>query len=97
MADLSKRLRLLKGTSPLPDYPGYFTSSYPFMGHNREMTVAEVNFMLDACGFDVQRIGTFNYNFANNQNGKDKVIKILKKILPLKHQGETIFALGQKK
>jgi hypothetical protein len=97
IADLSKRLRLLKGKSPLPDYKGYFNSSYPFMGHNREMTADEVSFMLPACGFDVKRIGTFDYNFANNQNRKDKVIKILKKILPFKNQGETIFALGQKK
>jgi hypothetical protein len=39
---LQNIIRMLRGKSPLPSYHNYFFSSYPFEGHNREMTLKEL-------------------------------------------------------
>jgi hypothetical protein len=62
IATLWRRLQFLRGVSPLPDYATYLRSSYPFSGHNREMTVAEVRMLLDEAGFSLDRLECFDYS-----------------------------------
>ena len=62
IASLVKRVRLLLGYSPLDDYHKYVAASYPYMGHNREMTVDEVTYLFKLLKLDVTEIYTFNFN-----------------------------------
>lgn len=62
IATLWHRLQSLRGISPLPDYDSYLWSSYPFAGHNREMTVGEVRMLLDEAGLTIDRMECFDYS-----------------------------------
>lgn len=46
IARISTRLRLLAGKSPLEKYPSYYHHGNPFLGHHREMTLREVNWLV---------------------------------------------------
>jgi len=62
IATLWHRLQFLRGTSPLPDYGSYLRSSYPFAGHNREMTGGEVRMLLEASGYAIDKLFLFDYS-----------------------------------
>lgn len=62
IATLWHRIQFLRGISPLPEYGSYLRSSYPFAGHNREMTAGEVRMLLDEAGFTVDRVSLFDYS-----------------------------------
>ena len=34
------------------------------MGHNREMTVDEVKLLMQATGFELQKIDTYDFNYS---------------------------------
>ncbi len=55
ISEFSKRIRMMFGHSPLPQYKDYFYSEYPYAGHNREMTVEEVRFLFENCVFKLCR------------------------------------------
>ena len=91
IAELSKRIRLLRGKSPLPLYSSYLASSYPFEGHNREMTVAEVKYLLLEMAFHVQRVDCFDYS-PPVSTPKRVLLGALRRLVPASR--ETIMAVA---
>lgn len=90
-----KRIRVLMGYSPLDNYKNYFDSPYPYMGHNREMTVNEVKYLMSASGFDIKHIETYDFNHYSTVTWKGSIIKSLKPFIPLKNLGECILAVAK--
>lgn len=93
-ARLIRRLGLLLGgTSVQPKYQDYFNSAYPFSGHHREYTRAEVVYALTQSGFRVGEIDSIKYppkgSFAYQG------ITLLGNLLP-KTFHQAIFAVGYK-
>lgn len=80
IADLMKRFQLLFGRSPLAPYDAYLASEYPFFGHNREMTMAEVRFLLDRTGFQIEMMTCYDYSVPRRPLGH--VLQMIKRILP---------------
>lgn len=97
IANLLKRLRLLIGHSPLDNYNYYLNAPYPYMGHNREMTVDEVCLLMQATGFDLVKIDTYDFNPYSTVTRKGRFVKMLKPIIPIKNIGECIFAVSKVK
>lgn len=61
-ARLAKRLGLfLLGRSVHPPFCDYFNSAYPFSGHHREYTFAEVRYALENSGYQVQELSSVRY------------------------------------
>lgn len=94
IADLAKRIRLARGRSPLPPYPLYYHSAYPYTGHNREMTRAEIRYALEESGFIIEEI--FCTDYSPPCSVKDRAIRIIKRLLPSSDLNETIFAVARK-
>ncbi len=94
IAEFGRRIRFLFGRSPLAHYPDYFQSAYPFMGHNREMTMSEVNFLLENSHFKVNRLECYDYSAARPHGFIGWTMAILKKITPMKAKEEVIMALA---
>ena len=87
-----KRLLFLLGKSPLPKYEDYFDSCYPFYGHNREMTVDEVRYLMNKTGFQVKYLDCYDYGIGEINSVKGLVAEIVKKIAPFKNKGGSIIA-----
>lgn len=62
LAYLYKRRALLEGESVFAPIAQQFHTELPFDGHHREYTMAEVEWMLNAAGFDRIALTTFNYS-----------------------------------
>ncbi len=62
LAYLYKRRALLQGESIFAPIAQQFHTELPFEGHHREYTSSEVEWMLDAAGFDRVALETFNYS-----------------------------------
>ena len=94
IAEFGRRIRFLFGRSPLAHYPDYFQSAYPFMGHNREMTMSEVSFLLEKTQFKINRLECYDYSASKPVGFLGWVMAILKKIAPLKGKEEVIMAVA---
>lgn len=92
MVTLWQRVQMLRGVSPLPDYRTYLHSSYPFAGHNREMTPGEVRILLDEAGFAVDRVACFDYS-PPAPGLKPAVLRLIRRAVPSCR--ETIMAVGR--
>lgn len=92
IAEFTKRIMLLTGRSPLPAYRAFYESDYPFMGHNREMTIAEVSYMLDRSGFAVEMLKCDDYYYNKNPTIKAKMLQCMKAVAPLSNKGGLIIA-----
>lgn len=97
IANLLKRIRLLLGHSPLDNYDYYLDAPYPYMGHNREMTVDEVRLLMRATGFDLEKIDTYDFNPYSTVTRKGRFVNLLKPIIPIKNIGECILAVSKVK
>ena len=97
IANFVKRVRSLMGYSPLDDYNDYLEAPYPYMGHNREMTVSEVKALMRAANFDIKYIETYDFNPFSTVTRKGRFIKSLKPIIPAKNLGECILAVSEVK
>ena len=95
IANFVKRIRVLLGYSPLDNYKDYFEAPYPYMGHNREMTVDEVNFLMTESGFDLKHIETYDFNPYSTITRRGRFIKKLKPFMPIKNLGECILAVAK--
>ena len=95
IANFVKRIRSLMGFSPLDDYDDYLEAPYPYMGHNREMTVNEVKALMRAASFDIQHIETYDFNPFSTVTKKGRFVKALKPIIPAKNLGECILAVSK--
>lgn len=62
LAYIANRRRLNRGISPYVPIQEQFSTEIPFEGHNREYTADEVEWMLDATGFQVLRTEFYNYS-----------------------------------
>ena len=94
IANFVKRIRSLMGHSPLDNYGDYLEAPYPYMGHNREMTVQEVKTLLNSTKFDIQHIETYDFNPFSTVTKKGSLIKALKPFVPLRNLGECILAVS---
>jgi SAM-dependent methyltransferase len=83
IAELGKRLSLMRGQSPLPAYAEYLESAYPFTGHNREMTVAEVLEMLKGTGYGVGHVETYDYVPSHRLSFRGRLQRSAKRLLPM--------------
>lgn len=92
MATLWRRVQLLRGESPLPDYRTYLRSSYPFAGHNREMTIDEVRILMEESGFAIDRLESFDYS-PPDQGLKPAVLRLVRRAIPSCR--ETIMAVAR--
>jgi len=90
LAELGKRIALLRGRSPLPPIDEYSRSEYPFLGHNREMTVAEVRWLLEAARFRIDRLECFDYS-PPAPGVKPWLVRQMRRRIPA--ASETIMAL----
>lgn len=95
IANFVKRVRVLMGYSPLDNYKDYFEAPYPYMGHNREMTVSEVSYLMSASGFDLKHIETYDFNPYSTITRKGRIVKKLKPFIPIKNLGECILAVSK--
>lgn len=95
IANFVKRIRVLMGYSPLDNYEDYFQAPYPYMGHNREMTVNEVAYLMSASGFDLKHIETYDFNPYSTISNKGRFIRALKPLIPVKNLGECILAVAE--
>lgn len=97
IADFLKRIRLMMGISPLADYDIYFNSTYPHIGHNREMTIEEVRYMLLNSDFIIDSIECYDFNPKPVKTIMGHIAAIVKNIVPLKNKRESIIAKARKK
>lgn len=92
-ARLIRRLGLLfGGISVQPNYPDYFESMYPFSGHHREYTAAEVVYALERSGFSVEEIGSVRYPPRGGFG--QFVITVVGNLLPATFH-QSLFAVGR--
>lgn len=94
IANFIKRIRVLLGYSPLDNYIDYFESPYPYMGHNREMTIGEVKYLMSASGFELKHIETYDFNPYSTITKTGFFLKALKPLMPIKNLGECILAVA---
>jgi hypothetical protein len=92
IAEIGRRLRLLRGRSPLPPYNDYLESAYPFLGHNREMTKSEVSQLLSRAGLTVQEIFCYNYCPLEGRPFAEKALATIASILPRMNLEGSIMA-----
>jgi len=92
IAEFTKRLQFLIGRSPLPGYSTYLESAYPFFGHNREMTVGEVQALLQRAGFIIEHLECYDYCRIQPSSWSGRLALLLRQILPLKDKGQSIIA-----
>lgn len=97
IAEFLKRIRLLFGFSPLADYEHYYNSAYPHIGHNREMTVDEVRYMLGHSNFDIEYLECYDYDPSPAKTIYGKLSLLLKKVLPIKNKQGSIIAKARPK
>lgn len=57
-----KRLRLLRGQTPLADIRDIYHSATPFIGHHHEFTMQELESLADISGLQVLERQCFNYS-----------------------------------
>jgi len=91
IAEFSKRIRMMFGHSPLPQYKDYFYSEYPYAGHNREMTVEEVRFLFENCDFQIMSLLCYDYSDDRIGTLSSALVKLLKHIAPVRYKGEGIW------
>ena len=64
------------------------------MGHNREMTIGEVKYLMSASGFELKHIETYDFNPYSTITKTGLFIKALKPLVPIKNLGECILAVA---
>jgi SAM-dependent methyltransferase len=95
IAAINKRFRMLFGGSPLPDYNDYFESSYPFTGHSREMTVAEVRYLFHQAGFRIKHLECYDYENPRIIRWRSNLIRFLKFLIPSGTMGQSILVKAE--
>jgi len=90
IAELSRRISFFKGKSPLPEYEDFFLSDYPFSGHNREMTVEEVEFLFSRTGFAIDFLECYDYHEDNSSGLRAAIHRWMRGVVPLKNKGQVI-------
>lgn len=96
IANRVKRIRVLLGASPLDDYSDYLEAPYPYMGHNREMTMKEVKMLLESVHFDIMQLETYDFNPHSTISKLGKFVKVITSILPGDDLAEVILAIARK-
>jgi 2-polyprenyl-3-methyl-5-hydroxy-6-metoxy-1,4-benzoquinol methylase len=88
--EFKKRIRMMLGYSPLPSYEYYFQSKYPFTGHNREMTVSEVVYLLEKTGFEIEWLHCYDYSRYLSRTWLGRSVELMKKLMLIRDKGESI-------
>lgn len=99
IVNLANRLKVIVGRSPLGPFPLYFEHGNPFTGHRREMTMAEVHWMMTTMGLTKSKLFTTNLTvpLGENASAAGRLYKILTEKIPLPQVLKaTIFAVYQK-
>lgn len=63
MARIENRMRMLKGKNPMGRYDVFFRDGNPFLGHHREMTMAEVGWLAKEIGLTDARVFTTDHRY----------------------------------
>jgi hypothetical protein len=93
IAEFGKRLIPIRGHSVLPDYSSYLDSAYPFAGHNREMTAAEVAYLFKNTGYDIDELFCYDYGPVRLNGWKSRLLKVGKLLAPMKNKEHVIRAV----
>ena len=94
-ARLVRRLGLMfGGMSVQPAFADYFASEYPFSGHHREYTFAEVKHALASTDFSVETLTSIKYP-AKGSLGQRLVTQLANTLPGTFHQ--AIFAIGRRR
>lgn len=76
ISSLFKRVKLLFGHSPLPNYKRYYHNGNPFTGHRRELTPTEACWMVEEAGLKVEKCFGSNLLGANKPRRLTRFIRI---------------------
>ncbi len=63
MARIENRMRMLMGRNPMGKYRVFFHDGNPFLGHHREMTMAEVGWLASEIGLVGGRVVTTDHRY----------------------------------
>lgn len=90
------RLKLMRGHSIHPPIQDHFNCSPPFMGHHREYTLAEMEWMVHRLGHEAVALETYNYSLFSIDElaGNDLFNHILARDEP--NARECIFSASRK-
>lgn len=95
IAEFSKRMIQLRGRSILPEYADYLDSAYPFTGHNREMTIDEVQYLLRATGYEIDQLFCYDYVKQTSPNGwKGRLLRAGRALAPMSNKQQVIRAIA---
>ena len=81
--------------SILPDYAVYLDSAYPFTGHNREMTVSEVEYLFGATGYEVEQLFCYDYAVPLSNGWKGQLLRASKALAPMRNKHQVIRAIAR--
>jgi len=87
MCSIGRVWSMIRGRSPLPSYEAYWHSSYPFEGHNREMTLEELRTLCKLASLKIVDAGSFALPIPRNGEAlrariRNRVFGVLKRMLP---------------
>ncbi len=89
---ISNVISTIRGKSLLPPYEDYYYSEYPFSGHNREMTLKELQLL---CNYSSLEIVEEGYSIkTNNLSIKRKILNVIKRIIP--KYSDSVYVIAKK-
>lgn len=99
IVNLASRLKVMCGRSPFEPFQLYYEYGNPFTGHRREMTIAEVHWMMTTIG--LRRTKLFTANLAppcgEDASAAGRLYRILTETFPVPQAlRATIFAVNKK-
>ena len=93
ISSLFKRVKLLFGHSPLPNYKRYYHNGNPFTGHRRELTSTEACWMVEQVGLKVDKC--FGTNICGTKNQK-KLTRFIQNFQVLPSLMSYFFVIARK-
>ena len=75
---LRKRLIFLfKSKVVFSEFEDYYESEYPFSGHNREYTIADLQYALERSGFSIYKLATLHPTVIRNADFKTALLQVI--------------------
>ena len=85
---------LLKGNPPFPPFEDYFWSEYPFSGHNREYSMADLEYTFSQVGIDMIQLMAFQNSVSRPKGVKSRIIWMLESYGPFSWRPD-LWAVGR--
>lgn len=77
IARLENRIKLLLGKTPLVDIEEFLLSEFPFTGHSREYTIADLYKLAELSQLSIQNVTAINY--SPPQNLRERIFSFIRK------------------